>query len=220
MLVLVCGLPSTGKSTVAKQIAEDFNGKILRTDVIRRELFKKATLEDVMKSDTPMIYNLEEVFDAQDTIPDKYQEMIWEQKKEVYDELFHQITIILEKGEDVVLDGTFYERRLRERIYSIAEKTSTHVFLIECHCSEKIIRERLATRKNVPDDASYVDRLQIYLKLKEVYEKPICDKMRNFVSIIFYDTGLQKIESQRSAQGSVELNQVINSVKKLINKSR
>jgi predicted kinase len=41
MLVLVCGLPGTGKSTVAKELAKSINGKLLRTDIIRKEVFKK-----------------------------------------------------------------------------------------------------------------------------------------------------------------------------------
>ena len=218
MLVIVCGLPLTGKSTITKQIAKDTGSKILRTDLIRRELFKKGTIEDVMKSDTPMIYNLEEVFDSQDVIPNKYQEMIWEQKKKVYNKLFRQITVMLKKGENIVLDGTFYERRLRERMYSIAEKTNTSVCLIECNCSEEIIKERLAIRKIIPDEASYVDKFQIYLKLRGIYEKLSSDKIGDMVSIIFYDTGLQKVETLRAVQGNGELDKVLNSIKKLITK--
>lgn len=41
MLVLVCGLPGTGKSTVAKELAKRINGKLLRTDIIRKEMIKK-----------------------------------------------------------------------------------------------------------------------------------------------------------------------------------
>ncbi len=40
-LIIVTGLQGTGKTTVAKRIAEKFNASILRTDVIRKELFEK-----------------------------------------------------------------------------------------------------------------------------------------------------------------------------------
>lgn len=39
LLVVVCGLPGVGKTTVASTIAERIDGAHLRTDVIRKELF-------------------------------------------------------------------------------------------------------------------------------------------------------------------------------------
>lgn len=39
MLVLVCGPPGTGKSTVAERVAERLDGRLLRTDVVRKELY-------------------------------------------------------------------------------------------------------------------------------------------------------------------------------------
>ena len=216
MLVIVCGLPSTGKSTVAKQIAEDTKGKILRTDVIRKELFKKATLEDVENAENPMLYNLEGVFDAQETIPDRYQEMIWQQKKMVYDELFHRIAAMLKEGETVILDGTFYERSLRERIYTIAKENNTRIYLVECVCSENFVRERLEKRRSIADDASYVDKFQVYLKVKKAYESPTSDSTGEAVPIIRYDTGLQKIEIHNSEhENKKELDMIVRSLRKI-----
>jgi len=43
MLVLVCGLPGTGKSTVAERIAKRLPARLLRTDVVRKELFPEPT---------------------------------------------------------------------------------------------------------------------------------------------------------------------------------
>lgn len=43
MLVLVCGLPGTGKSTVAERVAERLPARLLRTDVVRKELFAEPT---------------------------------------------------------------------------------------------------------------------------------------------------------------------------------
>jgi predicted kinase len=38
-LVVVCGLPGVGKTTVSESIAEELDGQLYRTDVIRKELF-------------------------------------------------------------------------------------------------------------------------------------------------------------------------------------
>ncbi len=41
MLIVVCGLQGSGKSTVAQKIAQRKNALLLRTDVIRKEMFSK-----------------------------------------------------------------------------------------------------------------------------------------------------------------------------------
>ena len=86
MLVILCGLPGTGKSTLAKQIASDNNGVVLRTDIIRGEMFKEATVDKIMKSDNPMLYNLISAFDKHGYVPEKYKTLIEKQKQMVYDE--------------------------------------------------------------------------------------------------------------------------------------
>ena len=40
-LILVCGLPGTGKSTVSKAIAEKTGAVLFNTDVVRKELFPR-----------------------------------------------------------------------------------------------------------------------------------------------------------------------------------
>ncbi|WP_232686432.1 AAA family ATPase [Halobacterium zhouii] len=39
-LVVVCGLPGAGKTTVSEYVAERLDGQLYRTDVIRKELFQ------------------------------------------------------------------------------------------------------------------------------------------------------------------------------------
>lgn len=41
MLLLVCGLPGTGKSVIAKALCKKINATILTTDIIRKQLFNK-----------------------------------------------------------------------------------------------------------------------------------------------------------------------------------
>jgi hypothetical protein len=45
MLIVVYGLPGTGKSTIANIIAKKVNGIVLNTDVIRKKLFLRPTYE-------------------------------------------------------------------------------------------------------------------------------------------------------------------------------
>jgi len=49
MLILVTGLPATGKSTVSKRLGHTLKAEILRTDIIRKELFNKPLYTDTEK---------------------------------------------------------------------------------------------------------------------------------------------------------------------------
>jgi len=55
MLVLVCGLPGTGKTTVAKRIAEETKSTHLNTDIIRKDILADPKYTEEEKE---MIYNL------------------------------------------------------------------------------------------------------------------------------------------------------------------
>jgi len=41
MLVVLCGLPGTGKTTLAQKLAKRMNAALLRTDVIRKQILKR-----------------------------------------------------------------------------------------------------------------------------------------------------------------------------------
>jgi predicted kinase len=43
MLILICGLPATGKSTVARRLAKLLKAEVLRTDTIRKKIFHKPS---------------------------------------------------------------------------------------------------------------------------------------------------------------------------------
>ena len=65
-LVVVCGLPGVGKTTVAERVAEHVDARILRTDVIRKELFPEPTYAD---EETEAVYT--ELLDrARDRVAD------------------------------------------------------------------------------------------------------------------------------------------------------
>jgi len=63
-LVAVCGLPGVGKTTVAETVADRLDGRLLRTDVVRKELL---TDPDYTEAESRMVYG--ELFDrARETV--------------------------------------------------------------------------------------------------------------------------------------------------------
>ncbi|NIP40242.1 MAG: AAA family ATPase [Candidatus Aenigmarchaeota archaeon] len=55
MLYIVCGLPGTGKTTLAKRIADETKSFLLNTDIIRRKVIYDPEYTEREKS---LIYNL------------------------------------------------------------------------------------------------------------------------------------------------------------------
>ncbi len=49
MLILICGLPGTGKSTIAMRLAGRLRASLLRTDVVRKRLFPSPTYTEEEK---------------------------------------------------------------------------------------------------------------------------------------------------------------------------
>ena len=105
-VILVCGLPCTGKSTVSKVLAKKIRqaGKksvILRTDEIRKKLIEKP----------------------------QYTE---DEKKFVYNVLLMFTEFFLKKDINCIVDGTFYRKSLRNTLKEVAEKNNAGFLIIEC----------------------------------------------------------------------------------------
>jgi hypothetical protein len=134
MLVLVCGLPGTGKSTIGNRIAKKLGAKLLRTDIIRKEILEKPTYTE-------------------------------EEKEMIYKITFLIARYLLESGQSVVLDGTFYKRKLRKEIYETARKTNTSLEIIECTAPKEVIKQRMKKPRK-ESNADY----DVYEKIKRKFE--------------------------------------------------
>src|SRR6202795_4503569 len=118
MIVIMAGLPGTGKSTLARALSQRLPGVVLDKDSIRASLFQPAHVE----------YSL-----AQD---DFCQEII-----------LQTATYLLAKdaGLHVLLDGrTFSRRYQRERVIEFCRIGGATWAMLECVCAEQTALGRLA----------------------------------------------------------------------------
>ncbi|WP_113705574.1 AAA family ATPase [Nonomuraea lactucae] len=133
-LVLVGGLPGTGKSTVAAAIGERLSYPILNSDRIRKEL---ACLAPEQPAPAPFgegIYSRE-----------------WTRR--TYHELLARAETLLRHGEPVVLDASWTDAASRADARDVAQRTSSDVVELRCIAPRQVSTERLARRTGGVSDA-------------------------------------------------------------------
>ena len=117
MIILMAGLPGTGKSTLARALAEMTGGSVLSKDQIRAALFSP---EDIEYSTAQDDFCMEIMLQA--------------------------ARFLLQKNPQrkVFLDGRTFSRRYKiDRVLSFAAELSQRWTILECTCSEESVRRRI-----------------------------------------------------------------------------
>lgn len=135
-LVLVGGGPGTGKSTVARMLAERVGAEVVSTDDVRRELQQSGALAGSAGEFGRGLYAPENV-------------------DEVYQAVLRRARLLLAGGRSVVLDGTWRDPRHRAAAHSLASDTQSASAAIVCVCSPQTAMARVAARPpGGPSDAT------------------------------------------------------------------
>jgi aminoglycoside phosphotransferase family enzyme/predicted kinase len=134
-LVLVGGLPGTGKSTVARSLAEDGGWIVLRSDEIRKEL---AGVEATAHQ------------------PAAYREGLYgeDMTSATYAALVERARPLLGQGYSVVLDASWSSKEERGAASSMARDCAARLIQIRCEAPPDVAEERIAARARKGDDAS------------------------------------------------------------------
>ncbi|RHY27555.1 hypothetical protein DYB32_006697 [Aphanomyces invadans] len=131
-LVLVTGLPGTGKSTVAQGLVDsDERWVWVRSDVIRKEL---AGVNPQERTPDEIMGDLYSTAFTQKT----YMEC-WAQAQEV-----------LQRGRRVLVDATFREQAFRRLFLEGAKKEGAMAAVIVCECNREIVKGRMTKRATEP----------------------------------------------------------------------
>jgi aminoglycoside phosphotransferase family enzyme/predicted kinase len=135
VLTLVGGLPGTGKSTLAVDLADHLGCTVLRSDEVRKDL---AGLGHGQR--TRAGYG-EGLYDESSTAA-------------TYQELIDRAGALLELGEPVILDASWSADRWRESARALARATCSDLVELRCDAPGDLVRERLAGRARAGTDAS------------------------------------------------------------------
>jgi len=137
-LVLVGGLPGTGKSTLAGGLADCLDADVLRSDEVRKE-------QAGLPTDQPA--------------PAPYRTDLYapETTEATYGILAQRATIALSLGRTVILDASWTDRHQREVVKDVAARTSSELVELRCVVGADIANARMATRRwqgGDPSDAT------------------------------------------------------------------
>src|SRR5438094_2535295 len=142
MLILMAGLPGTGKSTLSRCLAVEIGGTVLDKDQIRTALFSAADIEySTEQDDFCMAIMLK-----------------------VAGYLFRK-----EPARRIFLDGRTFSRAYQlKRATGYAEAIGQPWRILECVCSEETTRERLASdREHLAANRDF----KLYLEIKSRFEE-------------------------------------------------
>jgi uncharacterized protein len=137
-LVLIGGLPGTGKSTVAHALGARRGWRVLRSDEVRKELVGIAPSEPAASAYGEGLYTRE-------------------QRAATYDALIRRARDALEQGESVVLDASWSESAWRNTAVTTAAATSSDVIALHCVAPVAVAHERIARRRGGGGDPSDAD---------------------------------------------------------------
>ncbi len=144
MIVLMAGLPGTGKSTLAHELAARTFGRVLSKDEIRHALFSAAEIEYSSRQDD---FCLQVIMET--------------------------ASYLLRRNPNRVLffDGRTFSRRYQiENVLNAAAAMHQSWRILECVCTEEISRKRLEDQSGAGGHPAGNRNFQMYLEVKSRFE--------------------------------------------------
>lgn len=148
--IALCGLPATGKSTLARALgaASGKTWPVISSDAVRKEI-----------AGVP----------PQATLPESCYTPDFSRR--TYDELYRRAESVSRTNPVVLLDANFRTRDERSIARQSAGRCGARLVVVETAAAETVIRERLKKRAAKSDVTSDAD-LAVYRKLKDEFETP------------------------------------------------
>jgi len=148
-LVLVGGLPGTGKSTLARCLGEQAGFQVIRSDVVRKELAGLSVEATANAETRANIYTPE-----------------WTDR--TYSECLRRAEELLFEGGRVIVDANFRAERQRQMFLDAALRFGVPVLFLVCEAEPATVKARLDSRRGDASDADWA----VYQQVAQNWEKP------------------------------------------------
>jgi predicted kinase len=142
MIVLMAGLPGTGKTTLARELAARTSGRVLSKDEIRHALFSVDEIEYSTRQDDFCLQLMLET-----------------------------ASFLLQRDRErfIFLDGRPFSRRYQiDNVVHAAESLQQSWRILECVCSEELARQRL--EKQTEGHPAANRNFELYLEVQSRFE--------------------------------------------------
>lgn len=130
-LVVVGGLPGSGKTTLATALAAELGAVVISSDQVRDEVDPRAHPPDAPDAPGAGRYRPE-------------------RRAAVYDELLARASALLERGASVVVDASWSEAERRRAARRVASVTVSDLSEIRCVVPDPVREARIALRASAP----------------------------------------------------------------------
>ncbi len=145
MIIAMAGLPGTGKSTLARELAAELPAYILNKDTLRAALFSPAEVEYSSRQDDFVVGMMLEIAD------------------------YRTRTSL---SRHVILDGrTFSKKAQVEFLTGFAREKRWNLKVIYCTCPDEIVRSRLEMDAKSGGHPAADRDFNLYLRIKKEEEK-------------------------------------------------
>jgi aminoglycoside phosphotransferase family enzyme/predicted kinase len=134
-LVLVGGLPGTGKSTVAGGLADRLGATVLSSDRVRKEIAGLDPATSAAAGYRAGLYRPENTMAT-------------------YGELLRRAAKLLGRGESVVLDASWTADEQREAAVALAARSAVPMTALRCEAPRAVADERIRRRRGSASDAT------------------------------------------------------------------
>ena len=180
-LVIICGLMGTGKTTIAKNIAERNGWALVSSDLVRKELAGIPATQHEYVGWGEGIYSSE------------FSEKTYKRMNELAEQF-------LRRGRSVVMDACYGKRSERVDTHALARATNAEFTCIELVCPENEIKRRLTARSDQRRTSD--GRWAIFADQKFRFEN-----VNEFAKDehILVDTSKRRDESMRQAMHALEV---------------
>lgn len=174
-LILMSGLSGSGKTTVARQVAQALNAIHIRSDAVRKHLAGVPLYERSGSGS----------FGSGIYTP--------EMTQKTYDHLLELGLLLAQEGRTVVLDAKYDRQSLRQTVLEQAQAVGIPVKILHCTAPLDVLRERLQARTGDIADAT-ADLLADQQKVAE----PLTESEQALVTTIHTE---QDLSSQLAQSG-------------------
>jgi predicted kinase len=144
MIVLMAGLPGTGKTTLAREVAARTAGRVLSKDEIRHALFLVDEIEYSPRQDD---FCLEVMLGTAGYLLER------------------------DRSRFVFLDGRPFSRRYQiDNVLNTAASLQQSWRILECVCSEEVARQRLEEHSALASHPAGNRNFQLYQEVRSRFE--------------------------------------------------